>query len=237
MMNTTMKRIPDCPDVLTRKGRAALAENLRLWSMDPEFLDGVEIGPFKLHGGLSLSRAADRITANGYHRVERPGTSLPDDIHKFDAVRYYGTPEAGLAAIRRQLGIQSGDMDPADVKRCERAAGMLEHHIWKEAEAAWKKAEAEAEAACFDASTKADPKNPPPAGTEVYVTPHGYTYKGTVTGSAMKRDRILGKKIPHVEVQLTHKRETVGRLWAFWRKPKLRKLWFPCREILIPIAP
>ena len=53
----------------------------------------------------------------------------------------------------------------------------------------------------------------------------------------MKRDRILGKKLPHVEVQLTHKRETVGKLWAFWRKPKLKKVWFPCREILVPVTP
>lgn len=229
-----MKTITPCPDVLTRKGRTTLADNLRRWSVDPEFLDGVTIGPFKLKGGLALRAAADVIERRGSERAERPSTGLPDDVLKFDAVRLYGSPEAGLAAIRRQLGIQSADMDPADVKRCKRAARMLESHLYRLAERKAAEDAAEAEAQTLATAKPMDPKNPPPVGAEVFVNANYREFKGAILEIKDKPHRILGKKEPHARVQFTHKRKTVDGIYGFVYHRKMAAQWVCCRDILLP---
>jgi hypothetical protein len=56
-------------------------------------------------------------------------TAKVTGVLAMDAVRHCGSPEAALETIRRQLDTQGESMDPADVKRCERAARLIESHI------------------------------------------------------------------------------------------------------------
>lgn len=225
------------PDLNTRKGIAAFVADLRAASTDPAYLDGLTAGPFKLRGGLALARAADRIQANANTRETkvRPAVTTATGIWKLDAIRAYGSPEAGLAAIQRQLAIQAADMDPADVKRCQRAANEIERHLTEVAEHLAAVNEAAAEAEVFKATRPMDTGNPPAIGSTVYIKAHGRDFKGTVLAYADKRDAILGKKVPHVQVQLTHRRETdSAKVYGFHRGRNMVKRWEPARTVFVP---
>jgi hypothetical protein len=216
------------------KHRADSGQCPETWK--PGVTPPVSFGPFKIHDNITaLWRAAELLRSNATYSGSRGSTAIPDSVWSLQAVRAYGSPEAGLAAIRRQLAIQACDMDPADVKRCERAACMIERHLAEEAELKRDMEEAEAEAAVFKAARPADPDAPPTIGSTVYVSAAGRAWKGTVLGVANKRDAVLGKTVPHVQVQLTHRRETDGRkIYGFHPGKGLVKRWEPCRYVLVP---
>lgn len=161
-----------------------------------------------------------------------------DPITRLDAVRAYGSPEAGLAAITRQLDVQRADMDPADVKRCEKAAAMIGNMLAEQVYQKRLEDEAEAESAIVNKAKQAHPETPLGVGTVVYVKPHGYAYKGTVVSSRMKHCRILGSGHPktlHYKIQLTHKRETQGKLYAFHYSRRLKEQEFKYLDVFTPV--
>ena len=56
-------------------------------------------------------------------------TAKVTGVLAFDSVRHCGSPEAAAETIRRQLDTQGESMDPADVKRCERAIVEIRKYL------------------------------------------------------------------------------------------------------------
>lgn len=140
------------PDLNTPKGIRALADSLQTMAENADcrpayhvIRDGlppvtITAGRFtaRIHNCReALQTAAEqfrkRASQAGKSRGGQWGTPTThrrqDEWKKLDAVRVYGDPETALQAIERQLAAQSADMEPADVKRCERAAAMLRERL------------------------------------------------------------------------------------------------------------
>lgn len=251
-MKTLPMRTPTASDLNTAAGIRHVSEWLHARALSGEAQGRparVTIGPFTITddvGPLTAAAVSVKRGAHspGYWRTRLSVEGIPTHpvttstgVYRLDAVRHYGTPEAGLAAIRRQLAAQSSDMDPADVKRCERAAVEIERHLMALAERARREAEADATARTFQTAVQADPGNPPYVGVEVFTTHRHRDYMGKVLGNAMRKDDILRTPLRHVHVQLTHRRETVDGVYDFTYSRKLAAVWIPCRDVRVPLNP
>lgn len=78
------------------------------------------------------SRAGGKKRGRWMTPTVRVPVHTEDGIDSLDAVRVYGDPETALQAIERQLAAQGADMEPADVRRCERAADEIRQHLEKQ---------------------------------------------------------------------------------------------------------
>jgi len=134
-----------------------------------------------------------------------------------DAVRHCGSPEAALATIRRQLDVQGESMDPADVKRCERAAKLIEAHIEERAREAEQAAADEAEAARIAKGVVPGNLDAVPEGAEVLIKEGYREYLGKVVSHAKGSHPVLGPKYPAMlhTVAVTHIRETRGKRYGY----------------------
>lgn len=145
-------------------------------------------------------------------------TTVPNtNILKFDAVMHCGSPEAAAATIRRQIAAQGADMHPADVRRCERAASLIEWQVEAEIREA-------REAACEEeledriaAGRQPDMQEVIAPGTEVCVTHNHRRYLGTVTACKVGPHPVLGKGHPVAvcTIRASHAKETRGKRYAF----------------------
>lgn len=139
------------------------------------------------------------------------------DVLKMDAVKHCGTPAAALATIRRQLTLQGESMEPADVKRCERAASLIEAHIAADIRDTELKAAEDALEARIAAGREPDSMEIVDTDTEVQIVHRGWRYIGTVLSCKIGPHPILGAKHPTAvyTVRVTHKKETRKKRYAF----------------------
>jgi len=167
----------------------------------------------------NLEAVARRIESGhgGCATKDYHSTPAKPDILKMDAVRHCGTPEAALATIRRQLAIQGQDMHPADLKRCERAASLIEAHLAAEKLVAEQEAAEEALEARITAGRVPDNREITPLGTEVAFNHEYRRYIGTVETCEIGPHPILGKQHPSAvyAIRATHLKETKGKRYAF----------------------
>lgn len=218
------------PDFNTAAGIRAVAEHLDGLAADPaNWEQGTpdhRIGHITVYSThRALTSAATLLKAKAGRRALSPSTAMETDVMKMDCVRHCGSPQAALETIRRQLATQGMDMDPAAVKRCERAARAIEAHIEKEAHEAALKAEDESLVARVAAGKEPGASEILAPGTEVAVK-HGYRdYLGTVSACKIGPHPVLGKKHPVAlyTVSVSHIRETRQKRYAYYPS-KLKKI-------------
>ena len=212
-------------DLTTPKGRKAAAAHLRTLTPSENWRGRVQVGYMSIIDTTeSLKLAADILERGRRRASAHRNTVEQTPVEEMDAVRVYGTPEAALVAIERQLAAQSADMDPAAVRRAESGANRLRHHIEAEAELARLEADDDALRARIAKGTV--PGNidiETPVGTEVHLIHEHRNYLGTVESCKMGAHPILGSKYPSVlyTVRVTHILETRDKRYAYHpMKPK-----------------
>jgi hypothetical protein len=118
-------------------------------------------------------------------------------------------------------------MDPADVKRCQRAANLIRHHIEREAWEEAERKEIEVEMAAFKSAVVRG-ENPTPGSTAYFEGQRGYRdYRGTVVSLANRKDAILRDVKLHAEIHVTHILETRNRVYRFHPLKKPQNVWVP----------
>lgn len=201
------------PDFNTAAGIRAVAKHLDGLAADPANWDegtpDHRIGHITVYSThRALTSAATLLREKAGRRALSPSTAMETDVMKMDCVRHCGSPQAALETIRRQLATQGMDMDPAAVKRCERAA---------------LKAEDESLVARVAAGKEPGASEILAPSTEVAVK-HGYQgYLGTVSACKIGPHPVLGKKHPVAlyTVSVSHIRETRQKRYAYYpSKPK-----------------
>ena len=188
------------PDFNTPAGIRAVADKLESMAEQAEFFPPepqaprISLGHLRLNpDALSLKTTAAMLRKgapeagkprSGVWVKPAPSFTFPwdrekPDVLKLDAVRVCGTPEAAAATIRRQLDAQGESMDPADVKRAEKALAQIDHHLWMIAEKARSEAAGEAMLARIICASHPAREEVLPDGTEIVSG----RYLGTITGS------------------------------------------------------
>jgi len=232
-------------DFNTRKGILAVADHLDSLALDTSIHDDTwqarhHVGMLRIlptFSGFTRAAAQLRENAGRWYGREYVCKAMETDVAKMDAVRHCGSPEAALATIRRQLDAQGENMEPADVRRCERAASLIEAHIEKAAADAAQAAMDEAEAKRIAKGTQPGWTDLLAPGTEVFVT-HAYReFLATVSASKVGPHPILGKQHPVAlyTVEVTHLRETRhGRYAMHPVKRKVLKKLIPKNLLTLP---
>lgn len=217
------------PDFNTAAGIRAVAEHLDGLAADPaNWEQGTpdhRIGHITVYSTHRALTSAATLLRGKHKWKDHYTTKETPNVMKMDCVRHCGSPQAALETIWRQLATQGMDMDPAAVKRCERAARAIEAHIEKEAHEAALKAEDESLVARVAAGKEPGASEILAPGTEVAVK-HGYRdYLGTVSACKIGPHPVLGKKHPVAlyTVSVSHIRETRQKRYAYYPS-KLKKI-------------
>lgn len=221
------------PDFSFAAGIRRVAEHLDSLAADPvNWEPGTPdhcIGHLTIRSNFwSLKDAATLLRNHSKPYALRPFSRTETDVLKMDAVRHCGSPAAALKTIRRQLDTQGKSMVPADLKRCERAARLIEGHIANETLVAAQAAEDAALLARIAAGEVPDSLAITLTGTHVAVTHDCRHYLGTVSSCKIGPHPTLGAKhrTAIYTIKVSHIRETQSSRYAyFWAKmPDLKRV-------------
>jgi len=233
------------PDFNSPAGIRAVADHLDSLASDPANWEPAtpdhQIGHIRIRSTYrALTGAAALLRENAGRRARCSCTAMETDVLKMDAVRHCGSPEAALATIRRQLATQGESMEPADVKRCERAARLIENYLEKCARTATLEAENNVLLARIEAGKEPDWATLGAAGLEAVVTDKDHReYLGKVSVCKIGAHPILGAKhrVALYTVTVSHIRETRDKRYAFHPvKPKTLKRLTPKQVRILPAA-
>jgi len=233
------------PDFNTSAGIRRVAEHLDGLAADPaNWVDRGEphvIGHLRIRPTYrALTEAAAMMLGKAGRRATYACGAMETDVPEMDAVKHCGSPEAALATIRRQIDTQGESMEPADVKRCERAARLIENYLEVCARQTAMEVENNALLARIEAGKEPDWITLGATGLEVVVTGNDHReYLGTVSVCKIGAHPILGAKhrVALYTVTVSHIRETREKRYAFHPvKPKTLKRLTPKQVRILPAA-